>query len=161
MLKDMSPRNRPNSNTDSGLTPIGRGPAGEWPGSAPESNAAGSARASRPPLRGLFAPGTHAAAAAAPARTGGLPADIDAPAATLHRPGRAAGVVAAEVAAAGPAAGVEARASSRPGTGAAITGPDLEPAVVPTAGSVVQVLAAAGRGRAFTASPSVGLVAGA
>ena len=105
MAKDMSPGNRPNFNTDSGLTPIGRGPAGEWPGSAPESNAAGSPRASRPALRGLFAPGTRVAIAAAPAGSGGLPADIDAPAATLHRPGRGAGVAAAEVAAAGPAAG--------------------------------------------------------
>ena len=39
--------------------------------------------------------------------------------------------------------------------------PDLEPAVVPTAGSVVQVLAAADLSRAFTASRSAGLVAGA
>ena len=148
MTKDMSPRNRPNFNTDSGLTPIGRGPAGEWPGSAPERNAAGSPRASRPALRGLFAPGTRAAAAAAPA-------------ATLHRPGRAAGVVAAEVAAAGPAAGVEAEAASRPGPGAAVTGPDVEPAVAPTAGSIVQVLAAAARSRAFTTAPPAGLVAGA
>ena len=58
---------------------------------------------------------------------------------------------------------VVAEASSRPGSGAAVTGPDLEPAVVPTAGSVVQVLAAADRSKAFTASPSppAGLVAGA
>ena len=159
MLKDMSPRNRPNSNTDSGLTPIGRGPAGEWPGSAPESNAAGSPRASRPALRGLFAPGTRAAAAASPARSGGLPADIDAPAATRHRPGRAAGVVVAEVAAAGLAAGVEVEASSRPGTGAAVTGPDVESDVLGTAsagdvGQRVEVLAAAARGRTF--APALG-----
>ena len=65
--------------------------------------------------------------------------------------------MAAEVAAAGPADGVVAEATSRPGTGAAVTGPDLEPAVVPTAGSVVQVLAGA-----FMASPpAAGLVAGA
>ena len=96
----------------------------------------------------------------APTRSGGLPADIGAPAATLHHPGRAAGVVAAEVAAAEPAAGGEAEASSRPGTGPAVTGPDLEPAVVPTAGSVVQVLAAADRSGAFTASPpAAGLIA--
>ena len=153
---------RPNFNINSGLTLIGRGLAGERPGSAPESNAAGSARASRPALRGLFAPGTRAGAAAAPAGSGGLPADIDAPAATLHRPGRAVGVVAAEVGAPGPAAGVEAEASSRPGTGAAVTGPDLEPDIVPSTGSVVQVLAAADRSRTFTASPpAAGLVAGA
>ena len=159
----MSPRNRPNFNTGSGLTPTGRGPVGERSGSTPESNAAGSPRASRSALRGFFAPGTRAAATAAPAGSGGLTADVDAPAATLHRPGRGAGVVAAEVAAVGPAAGVVAEASSRPGTGAAVIEPDLEPAVVPTAGSVVQVLAAADRSRAFTASPSPpsGLVAGA
>ena len=52
MTKDMRARNRPNLNIDSGLTPIGRGPAGEWPGSAPERNAARSPRASRPAFRG-------------------------------------------------------------------------------------------------------------
>ena len=53
------------------------------------------------------------------------------------------------------------RASSRPGTGAAVTGADVEPDIVPITGSGVQVLAAADR--AFTASPSppAGLVAGA
>ena len=70
--------------------------------------------------------------------------------------------MAAELAAAGPAAGGEAEASSRPGTGAAITSPDLEPAIGPDRW-VVHVLAAAARSRAFTASPSpaAGLVAGA
>ena len=79
----------------------------------------------------LFAPGTPASAAAGPTGSGSLPADIDAPAATLARPGCAAGVVAAEVAAAGFAADVEAEASSRPGTGAAVTGPAVEPDIVP------------------------------
>ena len=146
MIKDMSPGNRPNFNTDSGLTPTGRGPAGERPGSAPESNAAGSPRASTPALRGLFAPGTRAAAAVAPAGSGGLPADIGAPAATLHHPGRAAGDVAAELAAAGPAAGVEAVASSRPGTGAPVTGPDVESDVLApaSAGSAPGDLVVAG-----------------
>ena len=156
----MSPRNRPNFKTDSGLTQTGPGPAGERPGSARERNAAGSPRASRPALRRFFAPGTPASAAAAPGGSGGPPADVDELAAPLGRLGRAAGVVAAELAAPGPPAGVEAEASSRPGTGAAVTGPDVEPDVVPTAGAGVQVLAAAARSRAFTPSPA-GLVAGA
>ena len=59
------------------------------------------------------------------------------------------------------AVGVEAEASSRPGSGAAVTGPDVEPDIVPTAGSGVQVVAVADRSRAFTASPPAGLVAGA
>ena len=160
MSKDMCCRNRPNFNTDSGLTPNGRGPAGERPGSARERNAAGSPRASRPALRRFFASGTPASAAAAPGGSGGPPADVDELAAPLERLGRAAGVVAAELAAPGPPAGVKAEASSRPGTGAAVTGPDVEPDVVPTAGAGVQVLAAAARSRAFTPSPA-GLVAGA
>ena len=54
-----------------------------------------------------------------------------------------------------------AEVSSRPGTGAAVTGPDVELDVVPTVGSGVQVLAAADRLRAFTASPpAAGLIAG-
>ena len=69
--------------------------------------------------------------------------------------------MAAEVAAAGPAAGVEAEASSRPGTGAAVSGPAVEPDIAPTAGSGVQVLAAADQSGAFTTSPAAGLVAGA
>ena len=159
MSKDMSPGNRPKFNTVSGLTQTGRGPAGERPGSARERNAAGSPRASRPALRRFFAPGTPASAAAAPSGSGGLPADVEL-AAPLGRLGRAAAGVAAELAAPGPPAGVEAEASSRPGTGAAVTGPDVEPDVVPTAGAGVQVLAAAARSRAFTPSPA-GLVAGA
>ena len=157
MSKDMSPRNRPNFNTVSGLTQTGPGPAGERPGSARERNAAGSPRASRPALRRFFASRTAASAAAAPSGSGGLPADVAGLAAPL---GRAVGVVAAELAAPGSPAGVEAEASSRPGTGAAVTGPDVEPDVVPTAGAGVQVLAAAARSRAFTPSPA-GLVAGA
>ena len=160
MSKDMSPGNRPKFNTESGLTQTGPGPAGERPGSARERNAAGAPRASRPALRRFFASGTAASAAAAPSGSGGLPADVAELAAPLRRLGRAAGVVAAELAAPVPAAGVEAAASSRPGTGAAVTGPDGEPDVVPTAGAGVQVLAAAARSRAFTPSPA-GLVAGA
>ena len=96
----------------------------------------------------LFAPGTSASAAAAPDE---FTVRRTAPASSSRRsarPGRDAGVVAAEVAGAGPAASVEAEASSLPGTGAVATGPGLEPAVVPTAGSVVQVFAAEDRSRA-------------
>ena len=48
------------------------------------------------------------------------------------------------------------------GTGAAVTGPDVEPAVAPTAGSVVQVLAADRMVTASSPSPSppAGLAAG-
>ena len=159
MSKDMSPGNRPKFNTVSGLTQTGPGPAGKRPGSARERNAAGTPRASRPALRRFFAPGTPASAAA-PGGSGGPPADVAEFAAPLGRLGRAAGVVAAELAAPGPPAGVEAEASSRPGTGAAVTGPDVEPDVVPTAEAGVQVLAAAARSKAFTPSPA-GLVAGA
>ena len=157
----MPPGNRPKFNTDSGLTPNGGGFAGERPGSAPEETARRHPRASRPALRRFFASGTAASAAAAPSGSGGLPADVAELAAPLGRLGRAAGVVAAELAAPGPPVGVEAEASSRPGTGAVVTGPDVEPDVVPTAGAGVQVLAAAARSRAFTASPPAGLAAGA
>ena len=67
--------------------------------------------ASRPPLRGFFAPGTPASAPAAPGGSGGPPADVDELAATLGRPSRAAGVEVVEVAAATPAAGVETEAA--------------------------------------------------
>ena len=109
--------NRPNFNTDSGLTPNGGGPGGVPPGSAPERNAPGSPRASRPSLRGFFAPGTPASAAAAPGGSGGQAADVDELAAT-GRPRRDAGGVAVGVASAAPAAGLETEASSRPGTAA-------------------------------------------
>ena len=63
--------------------------------------------ASRPPLRGFFAPGTPASAAAATGGSGGPPADVDELAVTLGRPRLAAGVEVVEVAAATRAAGVE------------------------------------------------------
>ena len=109
----------------------------------------------------VLRPGTPASAAPDPGGSEGLLADAAALAATLGRPGRAAGVVAAEVASAAPAASVEAEASSRPGASAAVTEPD----VVPTAGSGahvglrVEVLAAADGVGTFTPSPG-GLVAG-
>ena len=158
MTKDMSPGNRPNFNTDSGLTPIDRGPAGERPGSAPESNAAGSPRASRPALRGLFAPGTRAAAAATPGGSGGPAADAGDLVALLGHPGLDAGDV-ATAAAAEPVAGFGTEASIRAGTGAAVTGSDVDPDVLATAaagdvGQRVEVLAAAERGRTF--APALG-----
>ena len=90
MSKDMRPRNRPNFNTDSGLTLNGGDPAGDRPGSVPKANETGPPGASRAGVRRFFAPGT---AAAAPGGSGGLPADIgldvdlppDAPTATLGR----------------------------------------------------------------------------
>ena len=98
MPKYMSTGNHPNFNTDSRLTPTGRGPAGERPGSAPERNAAGSPGASRPVLRRLFASATPASAAATPGRSGGPPADVDELIAPLGRPGlAAAGDVAPDV----------------------------------------------------------------
>ena len=91
MSKDMCSGNRPKLNTGSGLTPNGGGAGGVPPGSAPERNALGSPRASRPALRGFFAPGTPAAAAASPGGSGGQAADVDELAATLGRPRRDAG----------------------------------------------------------------------
>ena len=145
MSKDMCPGNRPKSNTESRLTPNGRGPAGERPGSAPERNAAGSARASRAGVRRFFAPGTAASAAAEPGGSGGPPADVAELAATLGRSDGAAGV---EVAAAAPTAGVDTEASSRPGTVAA--GPDVEPDAQPR----VDVPAAVARATPSTPPPA-------
>ena len=75
--KDMCARNRPNFNTESGLTPNGGGAGGVSPGSAPKGNVPRSPRASRPAIRGVFAPGTPASAAAAPGGSGGQAADVD------------------------------------------------------------------------------------
>ena len=91
MSKDMCSRNRPNFNTASRLTPNGWRLAGAPPGSALERTAPGSPRASMPSLRGFFAPGTPASAAAAPGGSGGQAADVDELAATLGRPRRDAG----------------------------------------------------------------------
>ena len=147
----MSPRNRPNSNTDSGLTPTGRGPVGERPGSARESNAAGSPGASRPALRRLFAPGTRAAAAAGPGRSGGPQADVDELVAALDRPGLAAGGDVATAAVAEPVAGLETEASIRSGICATAAG-ETDVLATASAGDVgqrVEVLASAERGRTF------------
>ena len=109
--------------------------------------------ASRPALRGFFAPGTPASAAAAPGGSGGPPADVDELAATLGRPSRAAGVEVVEVAAATPAAGVETEALSRPGTAA--PGPGVEPDAQPARRGYrrtrrVDVLADVARANPFT-----------
>ena len=122
-------RNRPKSNTESGLTPNGRGPEGGRPGSAPEGNETGTPGVSGAGVRRFFAPGTPASAAAAPGGPGGLPADVDELAAPIVRASRAAGVEAVEVAAAAPATSVEMEASSRTGTVAA--GPAVEPDAQP------------------------------
>ena len=130
MSKDMSAENRPNFNTESGLTPNGGGPEGDRPGAALERNAAGSPRAARTRVRRFFAPGTPASAGVAPGRSGGLPADVDELAAPIVRAARAAGVEAVEVAAVAPATSVETEASSRPETVAAGSAvePDAQPA---------------------------------
>ena len=110
--------------------------------------------ASRPALRGVFAPGTPASAAAAPGGSGGPLADVDELAATLGRPSRAAGVEVVEVTAATPAAGVEPEALSRPGTAA--PGPVVEPNAQPARRGRrrvtrrVYVLADAARANPFT-----------
>ena len=154
MSKYMCAGNRPNFNTESRLTPNGGGAGGVPPGSAPKANAPGSPRASRTALRGFFAPGTPASAAAGPDGSGGPAADGDELAATLGRPSRAAGVEVVEVAAATPAAGVEPEALSRPGTAAA--GPVVEPDAQPARRGRrrvrrrVYVLADAARANPFT-----------
>ena len=159
MSKDMCPRNRPNFNTESRLTPNGGGVVGVRPGSAPAGTAAGYRRASRPALREFFASGTAVSVASAPGGSGGLPADVDALATTLGRPGRAAGDVVTPAASAEPVAGLGPEASRKSGTGAAVTGPDADLAVVPPAGPGahvsrrVEVLPAADRSRALTPSP--------
>ena len=162
MTKDMSSRNRPKFNIESRLTLNGRWPAGERLGSAPKGNETGAPGVSRAGVRRFFAPGTPASAAVAPGRSGGPQADVDELVASLVRPGLAAGGDVAPAAAAEPVGGFETEASIWSGIGATVTGPDVEPAVVPTPGSGVQVLAAATRSGAFTASPpAAGLVAGA
>ena len=161
----MSPRNRPKSNTDNGLTSNGGGAAAGPAGSAPEANARRPPSVSRPALRGLFAPGTPAAAEAGADGSGGPAADVDELAVRLAHPGLAAGVDVAPAAAAEPAAGLGTEASRRPRTGAAVTGPDVAPDVPATAaagdvGQRVEVLAAAARGKTFTPSRGDLVVAG-
>ena len=153
MSKYMCPGNRPNFNSGSGLTP----------------NGGGSPRASRPALRGFFAPGTPASAAAAPGGSGGQAADVDELAATLSRPRRAAGGVAVGVASAAPAAGLETEAArsarvvggrwrdAHPtGLKATRASPDVEPDAQPATrgqrrvGRQVDILADVDRANPFT-----------
>ena len=107
-------------------------------------------------LRQLFAPGTPAAAAGAGGSRGPA-ADVDELVAPLGRPTLAA----AGAASAEPVVGTE--AFRRSGTGAAVTGPDVEPDILPPAGAGAhvgaRVLAAADGVGTFT--PALGdLVAG-
>ena len=148
----MSPRNRPKSHSVSGLTRNGGGAAGGPHGSAPKGNAPGCPGGSRPALRGLFAARTGSAEPGA----GGFEspsADVDELVATLGRPRRVGAGGAA------PAAGLETEASGRFGISAAISGPDGEPDVLPTAEASArvcrraEVLATAELAGAFPPSP--------
>ena len=162
MLKDMRARSRSKSNSRNTLAPNGGGVAGEPRGSAPKGSAPRGSGDLEPGLRSFFAPGTPASAEATPGGSAGPPADVDELVEPLGHAGRSAAVDVATAAAAEPVGGLAMEASIWSGTGAAVTGPDIEPDVVPTDGSGVQVLAAADRSRAFTASPpAAGLVGGA
>ena len=106
----------------------------------------------------FFAPGTPASAAAVSGGSGGLPAAVAEPAATLGHPSCSAGAAAVEVAASAPAAAVEPEASSRPGTAAA--GPDVGPDAHPAKRGYrrvvqrVDVLAAVARANPSTPPPA-------
>ena len=113
MTKDMSPRNRPNSNTDSGLTPTGRGPAGERPGSAPESNATGSPKGLEAGASGTLRPrntrrGRGGGRGRVP-RSGGRRRRARRAPRPLRPRAAAGGDIADELAAAEPVAGLETR----------------------------------------------------
>ena len=153
ILKDMCARNRPNFNTGNGLTSNGGCARGAPPGSAPEGRAAGSPRASTPAIRQLLAPATSAEAEGEAGGSGGLAADIGELTAPPGRPNPDAGVGVAQAAAA-----LGTQACSRSGT--AVSNPDVEMEVLPTAsagarleGGWLEVPAAAARARAFTLSP--------
>ena len=153
----MSPGNRPKSHSCNGLTANGGDSAIAPPGSTQKANPPGRPRASSPVLRQLFAPGTPAAAAGA-GGSRGRAADVDELVAPLGRPTLAAGGGAAS---AEPVVGTE--AFRRSGTGAAVTGSDVEPDILPPAGAGAhvgaRVLAAANGVGTYT--PALGdLVAG-
>ena len=117
--------NRPNFNSDSGLTPNGGGAGGVSPGSAPKGNAPDL----RWPRGRRFGDSSPPERPPRPRRRRAGP-EVSRPTSTsLPRPSaaRAArpGVEVVEVAAATPTAGVETEALSRPGTAAA--GPVVEP----------------------------------
>ena len=158
----MPSRNRPNSHICNGLTRNSGHPVDTPPGSAPEANAPGPPRAWIPALLLLFAPTTPAAVGTG--SDGPVRPDVQLVAPFGHL-SHDAGVVAVQTAAAGPVARLRTWASIRSGTGAAVSGPDVEPDVLPTAaagayvGRRFEVLAEADRTRTFT--PSLGdLVAG-
>ena len=92
--------------------------------------------------------------------SGGPPADVEELVVPFGHRGLDADGDFATAAAAEPGASLGTEASSWSGTATTVSGSDVETDVVPTAGSGAQVLAAADRSRAFTASPSGGLVAG-
>ena len=118
--------------------------------------------ASRPAVRGLFAPGNggRGCGGAGLVRRAQRPTSTSSSPFSGH-PGLDVGVNVATATAAESVAGLGTEASIWSGTRAAVTGPDVEPDIVPSADSGVQVVAAADRSRAFTPSPPAGLVAGA
>ena len=160
----MSSRNRPKSNNRNGLTWNGGRTRGTAPGSASAGNAPAPPKASSPALLRLFAPATRAAAAAqvVAGRFGGPAADVDELAAPAGRPSLHAGVGAALAAAAAPGAGLGTQASSRSGTVAAVSGPDvlLTAAAGAHVGRRVEVLTAANRATSFTPAPGGQVAAG-
>ena len=100
------------------MTPNRGVSAGDRPGWAPAIRAAELAGASSPARLHLFAPGTPASAAEVPDGPGGPSAAVDALAATLGCPSRAAGVVAVEVDAVATAVVETEAPRRRPGTAA-------------------------------------------
>ena len=159
MPKDMRGVNRPNPNTGNGLTGNGGHPRGAAPGSAPEGNAPAPPRASSPALRRLFASLPPGAARAADVELGGLAADVEELVELFAPLTPDAGVPAGQAAVTALGAGLGTQAAIRSGTGAAVSGPDVELDVHPIAGvggrvgPRVEVLVTADRARAFTPPP--------
>ena len=153
MSKDMCAGNRPNFNTDSGLTPNGGLPAGAPPGSALERNATRLPKASIAALLLLFALATPAAGQIATGGVmrfstdevafiggfGGVAADVwlvESFAYLSHD----AGVWAIQAGAAAPVVRIETvRVSIRFGTSTAVSGPAVEPDIHPTIGAGVRL----------------------
>ena len=160
MSKDMWCRNRPNFNPDSGLTPNGRGPAGERPGSARERNAAGfrghqgrrfggSSPPGRPPRARRRRAGPEVRRPTSP---------------SSPRPSGASAAPPASWPPSSPRPGPPPASRRRPPAGPEPARPSPAPTSNRTSsrppGPACKVLAAAARSRAFTPSPA-GLVAGA
>ena len=163
-------RNRPNSNTESRLTPNRGEPAGEGPGSAPERTATRPPRAAIAAILLLFALAPPAAGQVATGGVmrfatdevafiggfGGVAAEawLVEPFAYLSHD---AGVWAIQAGAAAPVVRLETvRVSIRFGTSTAVSGPAVEPNIHPTIGAGVRlgrrfgVMAEVDRARAFT-----------